>query len=166
MYKREYYENSKASRKIYVAKNREFILAYQKEWRQKNKAHMARLQKEWRDNNKDYVNSYQKEWSNKNPSLKKKYAKNANLKTTYNITLEQFNEMREKQDYCCLICKKHESEFKRGLSVDHDHATGEIRGLLCDNCNGGLGKFKDNILFLQTAIDYLNNKGWIIKNAK
>ena len=43
--------------------------------------------------------------------------------------------MLKKQNNCCAICKKHKSKFARSLAVDHDHSTGEIRGLLCFWCN-------------------------------
>jgi Recombination endonuclease VII len=58
--------------------------------------------------------------------------------------------MAKAQDYKCAIC----GEEKR-LVVDHDHATGDIRALLCDDCNKGLGSFKDNPDNLLKAAYYL-----------
>ena len=56
--------------------------------------------------------------------------------------------------------------YKR-LGIDHDHTTGQVRGLLCDSCNPALGGFKDNIESLQKAIDYLkegkSSKKYIIR---
>jgi hypothetical protein len=67
--------------------------------------------------------------------------------------------MLKKQNNCCGICKKHISEAlltrKSNLCVDHDHKTGKIRGLLCDNCNRGIGLLGDNIDILRNAIGYL-----------
>lgn len=66
------------------------------------------------------------------------------------------------QNAACAICKKFEEMFdkrtnkKKHLCVDHDHKTGKVRGLLCHSCNLGLGKFKDNISSLKTAITYLS----------
>ena len=72
----------------------------------------------------------------------------------YGITLEEYNELFELQEGKCLICGTHEKDVAPGpfgikrLCVDHDHNTGKIRGLLCNNCNSKLGWYeinKDNI---------------------
>lgn len=55
------------------------------------------------------------------------------------------------QDGKCAIC----NTVPKVLCVDHDHATGEIRGLLCHRCNKGLGHFYDDLRMLETAIEYL-----------
>lgn len=64
--------------------------------------------------------------------------------------------MLKNQNYRCSICNKHEEKFKYKLAVDHCHLTGEIRGLLCNNCNAGLGLFNDSEFSLKAAIKYLN----------
>ena len=75
----------------------------------------------------------------------------------YNLTMDDYNRMLEKQDYRCAICKKHISELKRRLSVDHNHKTGEVRGLLCFKCNTVLGHMNDDIELLKNTIKYLKN---------
>ncbi len=60
------------------------------------------------------------------------------------------------QQGSCGICKKHQTEFKKVLAVDHDHTTGIVRGLLCELCNHLLGCAKDNKDILGQAILYLN----------
>ena len=60
------------------------------------------------------------------------------------------------QNGCCAICKGEEpSDFKGRLSIDHDHSSGKIRGLLCMKCNSGLGMFNDDEDILLNAIKYL-----------
>jgi len=81
------------------------------------------------------------------------------LKSTFNISLFEYNELFTKQNGCCAICKKHQTEFKKRLAVDHCHKTGKIRGLLCATCNTALGQFKDLISNLKEAIIYLENHG-------
>jgi len=77
------------------------------------------------------------------------------IKDNFNLTVDDYNTMFENQKGCCLICKRHQTEFKKRLAVDHCHDTKVIRGLLCSNCNTALGLFKDDIESLFAAIDYL-----------
>lgn len=79
----------------------------------------------------------------------------AQLKRNYGITLDKYDEILDRQHGRCAICKQLETSDKQYLSVDHNHETGAIRGLLCHNCNVGLGKFKDNQEYLTSAIWYL-----------
>ena len=60
-----------------------------------------------------------------------------------------------KQNNCCAICGKSQNNENRRFAIDHCHKTGKIRGLLCYTCNNGLGSFKDNVIFLLNAINYL-----------
>jgi hypothetical protein len=80
---------------------------------------------------------------------------NNQLQKRYNITLEDYNKILENQGSKCAICKTNQLDLSTKLHVDHCHTTGIVRGLLCYNCNSGLGRFKDNINFLNTAINYL-----------
>ena len=73
----------------------------------------------------------------------------------YGLTLEQYHRMFEKQEDRCGICKRHQSEFKKRLFVDHCHETGKVRGLLCFKCNNLLGQANDDPSILQNAIEYL-----------
>jgi hypothetical protein len=88
--------------------------------------------------------------------IKNKYSplelKNNSLKTKYKIDINEYNKLLIQQNNKCIICSK---EVKN-LVVDHCHSTLKVRGLLCNNCNTGLGMFEDNINNLQKAIEYLN----------
>lgn len=74
----------------------------------------------------------------------------ARLKTLYGITKLEYDEMLTAQENCCVICGSDER-----LCVDHDHKTGKVRGILCVNCNSGLGSFFDSIDLMERAIHYL-----------
>ena len=63
--------------------------------------------------------------------------------------------MLEKQNGVCAICNKEEKSKNKNLFVDHDHQTGKVRSLLCNNCNSGLGQFNDNLNLLESAVLYL-----------
>lgn len=79
------------------------------------------------------------------------------LKKTFGLTLEAYASILEAQHGVCAICSGPQSEEGRMLAVDHSHATGKIRGLLCGNCNRGLGMFKDQEDLLLRAVLYLKN---------
>ena len=85
---------------------------------------------------------------------------NWRLKNFYGIDKDEYNRMLEAQGGTCLICKK-SGHIRRknsrpiALAVDHNHETGKIRGLLCINCNSGIGKLGDSITMLKKAIKYL-----------
>ncbi len=79
------------------------------------------------------------------------------IKSKYNISESELNQMYIIQDKSCKICKKNfdsVSEHK-GLYIDHCHKSGEVRGLLCKSCNSLLGYAYDNIEILESAILYL-----------
>lgn len=79
----------------------------------------------------------------------------------YKLPLDEYKKMLEIQNNLCFICKLPEtrklpkSNEIRSLTIDHNHNTGKVRGLLCHHCNVGIGHFDDNIDLLQSAIDYL-----------
>lgn len=71
----------------------------------------------------------------------------------YGLTEAGFNVLLQAQDNGCAIC--HESFDQCKPCVDHCHETNEVRGLLCDSCNVGLGKFKDSCKLLEKAAEYI-----------
>ena len=72
----------------------------------------------------------------------------------YGITIEEYEELAAYQNHVCAICKQLCKTGNR-LSVDHCHTTGRIRGLLCSNCNTGIGQFNDDPELLRCAADYI-----------
>lgn len=74
----------------------------------------------------------------------------------YNLTYEDVKLFKQQRNYQCEICYIFEKDLTtRKLHIDHDHNTGKVRGLLCDNCNKSLGLLKDSTEILQNAIKYL-----------
>lgn len=104
-----------------------------------------RRHQEWVERNRDKVRS-------------------TNLKQNYGISLEEYEELLEEQGGLCAICQRPEVQihYKTGvpknLAVDHDHETGQIRGLLCGGCNNLLAAAKDDMALLQAAIEYLDEQ--------
>lgn len=81
--------------------------------------------------------------------------RNSYLKSKYGIGVLTYKKMLERQGGKCAICLKSQSTFKKRLAVDHSHRTGEVRGLLCEQCNKALGKFYDSAEVLLRAYKYL-----------
>lgn len=83
--------------------------------------------------------------------------KNSRLRKIYNISLEDYNELEKEQNYRCVICLKNKTKNKnKSLVVDHDHQTGLVRGLLCNNCNRSIGYAQDSICILKRMIEYIS----------
>ena len=68
--------------------------------------------------------------------------RNRQLQKKYGLSLDNYNELFIQQGGKCAICGKLQSEFNYPFHVDHDHLTGQVRGLLCAGCNTGLGQFE------------------------
>lgn len=103
--------------------------------------------------------SISRDWYKNNIERKKDY----DLKRHFGIGIKEYKEMLEKQNNSCAICKQKEtSTCKKGntmrMAVDHCHTTGKIRGILCSNCNKGIGSLKDSIDNLKNAIIYLTKE--------
>lgn len=86
---------------------------------------------------------------------KRKRARDHSRKCNYGLTADQWEKMFDAQGRCCWICRSEHSGGKRDWSTDHCHSTEVVRGILCRQCNIGLGGFKDNIQSLFRAVIYL-----------
>lgn len=120
-------EISKKHRKTYTPEYKKILMARTRQWNVDNK-HKVKLR------HKNYI-----------------------LQKTYGISLDKFNEMLDSQNGVCKICLKVNNIEGRDLGVDHCHTTDEIRGLLCNGCNLGLGFFKDDPDILESAKQYLKD---------
>ena len=101
---------------------------------------------------KDCAKERSKRFYKESPDYKQSI-RDSGLKIRFGISRNDYLDMLESQNGRCDICKL---KFNNHLHVDHCHTSNEIRGLLCKNCNHGLGNFKDNQEFLRNAIDYLD----------
>lgn len=85
----------------------------------------------------------------------------SNLLRLYGITLAAFGAMLERQGFACGVCRSPfdrncgDNPQKHGVVIDHDHATGRVREVLCSACNLGLGAFRDSPDRLRSAADYV-----------
>jgi len=115
-----------------------------------------RYMKSYRVTKKDLIEKRNQVWMKLNASQ----LRDKQLQRDFGINIEQYQEMLIAQGGVCAICGKGETSLTRkgkvrGLAVDHDHQTGQIRGLLCSRCNQVLGRVEDNVDILQSMIDYL-----------
>ena len=102
--------------------------------------------------------------TSKNKPNKQKQ-KEYSLKYRFGITLEQHTDLYTKQSGCCAICGKQLTQFAESTDlssvacVDHNHTTGEVRGLLCNHCNTAIGLLQENPVILNNALSYLLERG-------
>jgi hypothetical protein len=107
---------------------------------------MQAKRQEWALDNREHLNEWRrKNWVTANRRLKRRGA-----------TEELYNELYEVQQGCCAICSEPEEKFS-WLCIDHDHNTGRIRGLLCPNCNRGIGLLQDSSVLLEKAAKYIED---------
>lgn len=124
--------HSARNRKSYL-KNPEAVCKRTAQWYQDNKSLHRTLVKAWHTRNPDYI---------KQQAKKERWGK-------YGLTQEQYEQIVEAG---CRICGS-----KKNPCLDHDHATGEVRGCLCLKCNIGLGAFRDDPKLMEAAIQYVQN---------
>lgn len=118
-------------RKKHIEKARAYDIVYKKE----NSKVIKNKRPGYREKNAEKIK--QQVWKNK-------------LKSRYGLSPTEFYLLVGSQEEKCAICGE-----KVKLHIDHNHKTGEVRGLLCGNCNRGLGLFKDDTRRLSSAIKYL-----------
>lgn len=88
------------------------------------------------------------------PEKWRRYQRDRTLRTKYGITIEEYEARLAAQDGHCAICPRTPTD-DAPLVVDHDHATGLVRGLLCHNCNSGIGMLGDDLATVRSAAWYL-----------
>ena len=101
-----------------------------------------------------------REWRARNPEANLANMRKWRLATGFGITVEEYDRLLVAQGGVCALCSKPEEAIGRGgvvkmLAVDHDHASGAVRGLLCQRCNLALGLLGDDPAGLQRALEYV-----------
>lgn len=81
---------------------------------------------------------------------------NRSIRRKFGLTAGQYDAMLTEQAGVCALCGRANPDGRR-LAVDHNHETGEVRGLLCGWCNRGIGLFRDNADLLRKAATYIDN---------
>lgn len=83
--------------------------------------------------------------------------KDRKLQKAYGIGYQEYLTMLEIQNGACAICGTTDTGNRKAFHVDHCHKTGKVRGLLCGNCNSGIGNLRDDVQLLKRAIQYLES---------
>lgn len=112
----------------------------------------ARASKYYLDNKDAVLERMAKDWLSQKERV---------FRRKYNMSLQDYVDMYDSQKGKCAICGRHHELFDKAkdqLVVDHDHDTGKVRKLLCNNCNTGLGMFKESATLLKLAAKYLEHQ--------
>jgi hypothetical protein len=139
-------------------KTREEKNAYARQWKQENRDHVLELQRSYYHNETEEQRKHRKEYDKEHHSKRRDKYNAHHREWRYGISPDEYNRLFESQNGRCAICGKPQSELKKALHVDHNHDSGEIRGLLCFTCNAGIGFFHDDIEVLRAAVLYLNKE--------
>lgn len=157
---------NKENQRKYYKDNPEKVKAYAKKYYEENSSRILELRKA-RKKGKSTKSLYkttskqrlkQSEYYYNREGWKKHKEKVWASRGMKNFTYKQFEEMKKTQNNKCYICNNHPTN-NQSLHVDHDHSTGKVRKLLCNNCNNGIGKLKDDVKILKKAINYLEEHG-------
>jgi Recombination endonuclease VII len=132
-------------RKLWYKANRDREIERVRAWQRANHQRYLRKQAEYR------------------ASMARNY-RSEHLKRKFGLTLDEYDQLLEAQGGGCAICGA--KPGKISLHVDHDHETGEIRGLLCFRCNGGLGQFKELAARLLRAADYVTGDASLLPDER
>jgi len=128
----------------------ERYLKKQKEYRLKNVEDKKIKDRIRYQQNKEKISKERKEFYHKFPELVRK----RRMMTTYKITAEKYDELNAIKN--CQCCGRNEKDFVKGLAIDHCHKSGQVRGVLCPNCNTAIGLLNDDLTVIKKVISYLN----------
>lgn len=138
-----------------------------KNYYNKNKEKALRQRKKYYKKTKHKFKEFKKKYAEKYRQINRKKLRKKQLyyilNKFYKLNIKDYNKLLKSQNYKCAICRKPETRKNKNgkfrLSIDHDHKTNKVRGLLCHWCNTRLGFFKDNINLLNKLFKSLINIG-------
>jgi len=126
-------------------------------WRAANPEKVREYAAKSRAKNKDKIRARKAAEYAENKDAIVTVLRDAQYRRKYGISLEERDSLAISHGHCCAICGTPERDLGKRLAVDHDHESGAIRGLLCQNCNLGVGHFRDDPVLLMLAARYLIN---------
>ena len=151
-YQKRHYRKRKATMNSVQEKEyKNKMVKYQTKYVQRNREKVADRKRKYVRENQEKVKKYRQEYYLKNKVRYEEYR----LRRRFNISLEELDVLLIKQQHKCAICKRLLVETKR--CIDHNHTTGEVRGILCRNCNAGIGLLGESLESLERAMQYLND---------
>ena len=159
----------RANSRAYYAANREKLLPKQRTRNRTNYAKhtetYAKRSKAWQDKNPERASMLSRAWQARNPEYRAMYYKANREKArkdtrkrklkSYGLDHQSYSAILKKQEGQCPICLRFLAE-QAMPSVDHSHATGVVRGILCRKCNAALGLLEDSPANLERALEYLS----------
>ena len=163
-YGKEYYaahrEQHGASQREYREANKDEVHARQRRWRQANPEKVREASRRYAERHAGRVKERARRWAAAHGEERREYRLEYDRQRQYGISRAEYETMAVAQGHRCAICRepetsKHQSGRTKLLAVDHDHATGIVRALLCHACNTGIGSLGDDPARLERAADYL-----------
>ncbi len=133
------------------------VMAYQRT--EAGKETRKRAFKKWREGNLELAREMSRDSNRKGRARDPRRYKSYELKSRYGISLEEYEDILAKQNGRCAICGVQEPRGMGMFHVDHCHDTSKVRGLLCNECNMGIGKLKDSADLTARATQYLSVGG-------
>lgn len=124
-------------------------------WYQANRERAIATARAWQERNPERYRATQERYRQVRRSEQRTY----HLRRTFGLTLDEYDALLAAQDGECAICGNppQDGQF---LHVDHNHETGDIRGLLCVRCNNALGQLREDVAVAQRAVEYLEANGF------
>jgi hypothetical protein len=142
---------------------------YHKRWREANPEKVAAIKQRYKERNPDKIRArakknneerkeYRKAWYQANKARIAVRGRARNIEAKYGLTSDQWDDVFARQGESCAICRTN-TPGGAGWATDHCHETNRVRGILCNNCNLGIGLFADDTARLRAAIAYLLEDG-------